>query len=69
MFGTGLVANKFVYYGDLVFKFKIIIGKNDFPYQFKQNIALYKKIGYNIDICDRRQGRGLVDRYLVKASQ
>ena len=31
------------FYGDLVFKFRKIIGKTDFPYH-------YKKIGYNKDV-------------------
>ena len=31
------------FYGDLVYKFRKIIGKYDFPYHFK-------KIGYNIDV-------------------
>ena len=38
------------FYGDLVFKFRKIIGKNDFPYHFKKIIVRYKKIGYNIDV-------------------
>ena len=37
-------------YGDLVNKFRIIIGKNDFPYRFKKMIVRYKKIGYYIDV-------------------
>ena len=37
------------FYGDLVHKFRKIIGKNDFPYHFKKIIVLYKKIGYNIN--------------------
>ena len=37
------------FYGDLVYKFGKIIGKNDFPYHFKKIIVRYKKIGYNID--------------------
>ena len=37
-------------YGDLVYKFRKIIGTNDFPYHFKQIIVRYKKIGYNIDV-------------------
>ena len=37
-------------YGDLVYKFRKIIGKYDFPYQFKKIIVCYKKIGYNIDV-------------------
>ena len=37
-------------YGVLVYKFRKIIGKNDFPYRFKKIIVRYKKIGYNIDV-------------------
>ena len=38
------------FYGDLVYEFRKIIGKNDFPYHFKKIIVRYKKIGYNIDV-------------------
>ena len=38
------------FYGDLVYKFRKINGKNDFPYRFKKIIVRYKKIGYNIDV-------------------
>ena len=38
------------FYGDLVYKFRKIIGKSDFPYHFKKIIVRYKKIGYNIDV-------------------
>ena len=38
------------FYGDLVYKFRKIIGKNDFPYHFIKIIVRYKKIGYNIDV-------------------
>ena len=38
------------FYGDLVFKFRKIIGKNDFSYHFKRKIVRYEKIGYNIDV-------------------
>ena len=31
------------FYGDLVYKFRKIIGKNDFPYHFKKIIVRYKK--------------------------
>ena len=34
------------FYGDLVYKFRKIIGKYDFPYHFKEIIVRYKKIGY-----------------------
>ena len=38
------------FYGDSVFKFRNIIGKNGFPYHFKMIIFRYKKISYNIDV-------------------
>ena len=38
------------FYGDLVYKFRKIIGKKDFPYHFKKIIVRYKKIGYNINV-------------------
>ena len=38
------------FYGDFVYKFRKMIGKNDFPYHFKKIIVRYKKIGYNIDV-------------------
>ena len=38
------------FYGDLVYKFRKIIGKNDFPYHFKKIIFRYKNINYNIDV-------------------
>ena len=41
------------FYGDLVYKFRKIIGKNDFPYHVKQIDVRYKKIGYNIDVLRR----------------
>ena len=34
----------------LVYKFRKIIGKYDYPYHFKKIIVRYKKIGYNIDV-------------------
>ena len=37
-------------YGDLVYKFREIIDRYDFPNLFKKNIVRYKKIGYNIDV-------------------
>ena len=44
----GLSESEF--YGDLVNKFRQIIGKYDFPYHFKKIICHYKKIGYNINV-------------------
>ena len=38
------------FYGDLVYKFRKIIGKTDFPYHFKKIVVRYKKIGYDINV-------------------
>ena len=38
------------FYGDLVYKFRTITGKNDFPYHFKKIIVRYKKVSFNIDV-------------------
>ena len=43
----GLSEPESEFYGDLVYKFRKMIGKNDFPYHFKKIIVRYKKIGYN----------------------
>ena len=39
-----------VLYGDLVYKFKRIVGKPNFSDQFKKIIKRYKRMGYNMDI-------------------
>ena len=38
------------FYGDSVYEFRKIIGKNDFPYHFKKIVVRCKKIGYNTDV-------------------
>ena len=38
------------FYGDLVYKFKKIVGRADFSDQFKKITLRYKRIGYNINI-------------------
>ena len=38
------------FYGDLVYKIRKIIGKNDFPYHFKKIVVRYKKLGYCYEI-------------------
>ena len=38
------------FYGDLVYNFRKIIGKNDFSHHFKKISVRYKTIGYNIDV-------------------
>ena len=38
------------FYGNLMYKFRKIISKYNFPYHFKKINVRYKKIGYNIDV-------------------
>ena len=38
-----------VVYGDLVYKFKRIVGKPNFSDQFKKIIKCYKRVGYSLD--------------------
>ena len=38
------------FYGDLVYKFKKIVGRADLSDQFRKIIVRYKRIGYNINI-------------------
>ena len=38
------------FYGDWVYTFRKIIGKNDFPYHFKTIIVRYKRIGCGVGV-------------------
>ena len=38
------------FYGDLVYKFKKLIGRNDFSFQFRKIITRYRRIGYNLNV-------------------
>ena len=38
------------FYGDLVYKFKRIVGKPNFSDQFKKIVKHYIRVGYNLDI-------------------
>ena len=38
------------FYGDFVFEFRKIVGKTEFPDQFKKIIMQYNRIGYNVDV-------------------
>ena len=38
------------FYGDLVYKFKKLIGINDFSFQYRKIITRYRRIGYNLNI-------------------
>ena len=39
-----------IFYGDLVYKFKRIVGKPNFSDQFKKIIKRYINVGYNMDV-------------------
>ena len=38
------------FYGDLVYLFRKLIGRNDIYFQFKQITIRYEIIGYNLDV-------------------
>ena len=38
------------FYGDLVYRFRKIVGKSNFSEQFRKLIKLYKRIGYSLGI-------------------
>ena len=39
-----------IFYGDLVYKFKRIVGKPNFSYQIKKIVNWYIRVGYNLDV-------------------
>ena len=41
------------FYGDLVYKFKKLIGINDFSFQFRKIITRYRRIGYGLNVMRR----------------
>ena len=45
------------FYGDLVYKFKKIVRRNDFSDKFRKIIIRYKRIGYSWVLCDRMHAR------------
>ena len=38
------------FYGDFVYKFKKLIGRNDFSFHFRKIITRYRRIGYNLNV-------------------
>ena len=38
------------FYGDLVYKFKKLIGIKDFSFEFRKIITRYRRIGYNLNV-------------------
>ena len=49
------VLSESEFYIDLVYKFRKIIGKNDFPYHFKKMTVRCKTISYNIDVLQQME--------------
>ena len=47
LLGEGLSEPEF--YGDLVYKFKKLIGRNDFSFHFRKIITRYRRTGYNLN--------------------
>ena len=41
---------KYIFYGDLVYKFKRIVRKPNFSDRFKKITKLFIKVGYNLDV-------------------
>ena len=39
-----------IFFGDLVYKFKRIVGKSNFSDQLKKMVKRYIRVGYNLDI-------------------
>ena len=52
-----------IFYGDLVYKFKRIVGKPNFTDQFKKIVKRYIRIWYNLDIM--RQSACLVLKQIM----
>ena len=56
LFNTGLKSllnqglSEPEFYGNFVYKFKKIAGRNDFSDQFRKIIIRYKRIGYNMNV-------------------
>ena len=46
---TGFITSEPVFYGDLVYKFKMSFGKPYFSDQFKDIVERYNRVGYNMD--------------------
>ena len=52
----------------MVYKFKKLIGMNDFSFQFRKIITRYRRIGYNINVMQQSACLGfnpiMVDNYV-----
>ena len=53
------------FYGDLVYKFKKLIGINDFSFQFRKIITRYRRIGYNLNVMRQSACLVLTQSWLI----
>ena len=53
------------FYGDLVYKFKKLIGINDFSFQFRKIITRYRRIGYNLNVIPQSACLVLTQSWLI----
>ena len=44
-----VVVSEPEFYGDLIYKFKKLVGRNDFSFQFREIITRYSRICYNLN--------------------
>ena len=57
-----------IFYGDLVYKFKRIVGKPNFSDQFKKIVKRYIRVGYNLDIMRQSECLVLNPRFIAMVS-
>ena len=53
------------FFGDLVYKFKKLIGSNDFSFQFRKIITRYRRIGYNLNVMRQSSCLVLTQSWLI----
>ena len=53
------------FYGDLVYKFKKLIGRSDFSFQFRKIITRYRRIGYNLNVMRQSACLVLTQSWLI----
>ena len=51
------------FHGDLFYKFKKLIGRNDFSFQIRKFITRYRRMGYNLNVM--RQSACLVSNQIM----
>ena len=59
------MAKNLEYYGDLVYKFKKLIGRNDFSFPFRKIITRYRRTGYNLNIMRQSACLGFLNPIMV----